>query len=104
MTVEETTRTSIEIIEDLEQLSHTEGFVYAFSGLVVRSLWMPESELGIVNWAERLNSQELSFLLGLMVKRPIAVTHIPLRNYLKTLSWYHRRYHMSAHASCSIAR
>ena len=77
MTSENTTRTSINIIKDLEQLSHTEGFTYAFCGLVVRSLWMPESELGIVNWSERLNYQELSFLLGLMVRRPIGITYVP---------------------------
>lgn len=82
MTSKNNTRTSIEIIEDLERLSHTEGFIYAFCGLVVRSLWMPESELGVVNWLERPNNQELSFLLGLMVKKPIEISYIPPKEHI----------------------
>ena len=56
-----------DIILDLELLCQEKGFIYTFSFMVFSSLCMSPEELGDINWFERLNHQELSFLLALMV-------------------------------------
>ena len=70
-------RDKSEIVADLECLSHQDGFIYTFCTLVFKSLCMSVDEIADINWNERLNRQELSFLLGLMVKRPLKLTEPP---------------------------
>ena len=65
------------IIAELEHLTQKDGFVYTFCYLVLESLWVSPDEVEDVDWHKRLNSQELSFLLGLMVKRPLDVNQYP---------------------------
>ena len=59
------------ILSALEELVGQDGFIYTFCFLVFESLWISPDELADVDWYERPNAEELSFLLGLMVKRPI---------------------------------
>ena len=66
-------RTEHEVIADLERLSQEDGFIYTFCGLVLNSLVMSPDEVAKYDWNQRLNTQELSFLLGLMVKRPFSL-------------------------------
>ena len=66
-----------EIIADLEHLSQERGFIYTFCNIVLNSVWMLPDELADIDWNHRLNYQETSFLLGLMVKRPLKLTHPP---------------------------
>ena len=42
--------------------------------------------------------------LGVLQGKVASVKFTALRNYLKTLRRHHRRYQMSPHASCNIAR
>ena len=70
-------RAEREVIAELESLSQNDGFIYTFCGLVLNSLFMSPDEVADFNWDQRLNVQELAFLLGLMVKRPLTLT-IPL--------------------------
>ena len=70
-------RTEHEVVADLERLSQSDGFIYTFCRLVLNSLFMSPDEVADFSWDQRLNVQELAFLLGLMVKRPLTVT-IPL--------------------------
>lgn len=65
---------NMKIIADLERLSQEDGFIYTFCGLVLNSLFMSPDEVADIDWNQRLNTQELSFLLGLMVKRPFSLT------------------------------
>ena len=60
-----------DIIQELEQLSHQRGFVYTLSFNVFTSLFTPVDKLADIDWSERPNNRELSFLLGLMIKRPL---------------------------------
>ena len=70
-------RNRADIILDLERLTREEGFLYTFCALVVDSLFFPATEASEIDWHERLNTQELSYLLGLMVKNPINEDHLP---------------------------
>ena len=70
-------RSESSIIEDLERLSQEDGFIYTFCHLVLRALWMSPDEIADIDWKQRLNVQELSFLLGLMVKHPPSLTTVP---------------------------
>ena len=66
-----------EIIADLERLSQESGFIYTFCNIVLNSVWMSPDESADIDWHQRPNYQELSFLLGLMVKRPLRLTDPP---------------------------
>ena len=70
-------RSEHEIIADLERLSQEGGFIYTLCGLVLSSLCMTPDEVADIDWSQRPNIQELSFLLGLMVRRPIRLTDPP---------------------------
>ena len=72
-------REDTDILADLEQLSQESGFIYSFSLLVGRCLWMSTDEVADINWTERPNQEELSLLLGLLVKHPIRLDEIPSR-------------------------
>ena len=79
-------RNRADIILDLERLTREEGFLYTFCALVANSLFFPATEAAEIDWHERLNTQELSYLLGLMVKNPINEEHLP------TLHDYQRQF------------
>ena len=70
-------RSQSDIIKDLERMTHADGFVYTFCYLVLESIWIHQDEFEDIDWYHRLNSQELSFLLGLMVKCPLDVSRYP---------------------------
>ena len=59
------------IISELTQLSQEPGFIYTYCTMVHDNLCVSGSEISNINWYERLNGKELSFLLGLMVKNQI---------------------------------
>ena len=65
------------IFADLEQLSQEPGFIYSFCLMVARFLWMSTDDVAEINWTERPNQEELSLLLGLLVKHPIRLDVIP---------------------------
>ena len=65
------------IIKDLELLTEENGFIYTFCHLVLGALWMSPDEIADIDWNQRLNIQELSFLMGLMIKRPLSLTAPP---------------------------
>lgn len=86
-TLEESTRMNVnrteqiktehEIIADLERLSQESGFIYTFCIMVIDFLLIPPDEVADTNWHRRPNLEELSFLLGLMVKHPFRLTDPP---------------------------
>ena len=67
-------RSVVDIVQELERLSHQRGFVYTFAFNVFTSLFTRIDEVANIDWTERPNNQELSFLLGLMIKRPLDFT------------------------------
>ena len=70
-------RSARDVIGDLELLTQENGFIYTFCHLVLGALWMSPDEIADIDWNQRLNVQELSFLLGLMVKRLLSLTAPP---------------------------
>ena len=73
----ESDRNDTDIFSDLEQLSQETGFIYSFCLMVARCLWMSTDDVAEINWTERPNQEELSLLLGLLVKHPIRLDAIP---------------------------
>lgn len=73
----EQNKTEHEIIVDLERLSQESGFIYTFCSMVINFLWMSPDEAADIDWHRRPNIGELSFLLGLMIKRPLRLTEPP---------------------------
>ena len=70
-------RSSEDVISDLVNLTEEGGFIYTFCGLVLSYLWMSPDEAPDTDGWTQPNVQELSFLLGLMVKRPISIDVFP---------------------------
>lgn len=73
----EQNKTEHEIIAALERLSQENGFIYTFCSMVINFLWMSPDEAADIDWHRRPNIGELSFLLGLMIKRPLRLTEPP---------------------------
>lgn len=71
------TREDTCIFADLEKLSQEPGFIYSFCLMVARFLWMSTDDVAEINWTERPNQEELSLLLGLLVKHPMSLDKIP---------------------------
>ena len=72
-----TIRPAAEVMSDLERLSHEPGFIYSFCVMVSQALWMTADEVTETDWYQQPNHQELSLLLGLLVKRPIDLDEVP---------------------------
>ena len=70
-------RNDTDIFADLEQLSQEPGFIYSFCLMVARCLWMSTDDVAEIDWTDRPNQEELSLLLGLLVKHPIRLEAIP---------------------------
>ena len=66
-------RTVKEILFDFELLCQEQGFIYTFSFIALSALWVTPEQLGNIDWNERPNHQELSFVLGLIVKHPLSL-------------------------------
>jgi hypothetical protein len=66
-----------EIMADLQRVSHEPGFIYTFCAMVSQALWMTSDEVAEIDWHQRPNHQELSLLLGLLVKSPIDLHEAP---------------------------
>lgn len=71
-----------EIIANIESLVSVPGFVYAFSIMLCHDLFYDPEEAMDINWRERLNHNEFSFLAGLMVKNEIDLS-IPTEEKVK---------------------
>lgn len=70
----ESVRSKPAIIADLEALATEPGFIYSLAFMLRRDQFVDPEEAADINWRERLSYQEFSFLVGLMVKKPIDPT------------------------------
>jgi hypothetical protein len=64
-------RTKAEIVKAIEDLAQERGFVYTLGTILCRDFFLDPSKADTVNWRDHLSFQEISFLVGLMVKAPI---------------------------------
>lgn len=64
-------------IHALENLTQEPGFVYSLSIMICHDLFLDPEKSADINWHDRLSFQELSFLVGLMVKHQIDISVFP---------------------------
>src|SRR5262245_49414615 len=60
-------------IEKIEALAHEPGFIYTLALILMRDLFLDPEEAADIDWHDRLSFQEITFLVGLLVKRPITL-------------------------------
>ena len=65
-------RNRTQIIAELEALTQEQGFIHAYAQMAANYLWYAIEDFTDGRFQDRLNEQEMAFLLGLAVKRPIA--------------------------------
>ncbi len=70
-------RTTTEVITDIETLCQEPGYLFAYAVMVFEHLFVPQHAIATVNWHDRLNESELSWILGLMVKYDWNLTASP---------------------------
>lgn len=66
-----------DILSDLDQLTQEPGFMYTSCVMVAQALWMSPDEVADINWHLRPNNQELSLLLGFLVKHQLRLDEFP---------------------------
>ena len=66
-----------DILSDLDQLTQEPGFIYTPCVMVAQALLMSPDEVADINWYDRPNRQELSLLLGFLVKHQLRLDEFP---------------------------
>lgn len=61
-------RSREDIISDIKQLVATKGYIFAFAEIVSRDFFVDVQNVANIDWRERLHSNEVAFLMGLMLK------------------------------------
>ena len=87
---------------DLEGLSHEPGFIYTFCVMVAHALWISPEEVTEVDWYQRPNHQELSLILGLLVKRPIDLDDVPSEQVVRDQAYRATELLEELHFSCNF--
>lgn len=64
-------------IAALESLTQEPGFIYSLAIMMCHDLFLDPEKSADINWHERLSFQEISFLVGLMVKHKIDLSALP---------------------------
>ncbi len=60
-----------ETVLKIEALTQEPGFVYTLAFILMRDMFLDPNEVADINWYEHLSFQELTFLVGLLVKHEI---------------------------------
>jgi hypothetical protein len=63
-----------DIVDRIEALSREPGFIYTLALILMRDLFLDPREAADINWHEHLSFQEITFLVGLFIKRDIDFT------------------------------
>lgn len=61
-------------IQELEALVQKSGYLYTLALILLRDMFFDPKDTADINWQEHLSFQELTFLVGLLVKHPIDLT------------------------------
>jgi hypothetical protein len=62
------------IVKKIEALTGEPGFIYTLSLILLRDLFFTPEEVADIDWTDRLNFQEITLLVGLLVKKKIDLT------------------------------
>jgi hypothetical protein len=60
-----------EVLEKIEDLIKEPGFVFTLALILMRDLFFDPEDAADINWHDHLNFQEITFLVGLLVKNEI---------------------------------
>src|SRR5690349_6903021 len=74
------------LFEALQELVHEQGFVYALCEMLWHDQFYKASESADVNWRERLNVQEINYLVGWLIKRPLDLGLPPLATLTRDIT------------------
>ncbi|HVY72648.1 MAG TPA: SEC-C metal-binding domain-containing protein [Candidatus Paceibacterota bacterium] len=66
--------TQEKIIQRLEDIASTPGFLYTLALLLRKDLFLFADEAADINWREKISFQEFTLLIGLMVKHKIDIS------------------------------
>jgi hypothetical protein len=88
------------IVEKIEALTREPGFIYTLALILMRDLFLTPEDIADINPREHLNIQEITFLVGLLVKTGVDVT-LPTENEssrrfeitYQLFEELHRKYH-----------
>jgi hypothetical protein len=59
------------VVDKIEALTSERGYIYTLALILLRDLFMTPEDIADINPREHLNFQEITFLVGLLVKNPI---------------------------------
>ena len=65
-----------EIILKIEHLTQERGFIYSLSLILLHSFFFNAEKAADIDWRSRLSFQEISFLVGLLLKKPFTIEEI----------------------------
>ncbi len=81
---EPTLRTTADIITDIETVCQEPGYLLAYAAMVCENLFIPQHMIATVNWHDRLNENELSWILGVMMRNEWNLDVSPSEHSIKT--------------------
>lgn len=70
-------RTKEEIINSLQAICHEEGYIYSLCLMLLNDQFFDAEKILDINWHERINIQEFTLLIGLLVKKEIKINIFP---------------------------
>ena len=91
-----------DILSDLDQLTQEPGFMYTSCVMVAQALWMSPDEVADINWHLRPNNQELSLLLGFLVKHPLRLDEFPSEETVEKQKTIASRLLNELHLACEF--
>lgn len=65
-----------EVIQKIEQLTQEKGFIYSLAWILLINFFLDPEKAADIDWRKKLSFQEISFLVGLMLKKPFTVEEI----------------------------
>jgi len=60
-----------ETVQQIEAITRKPGFIYTLALILLRDMFVAPEQAADINWRDRLSFQELTFLVGLLIKHEI---------------------------------
>ena len=70
-------------LKEIENLLNEPGYLYSLLTISLNDLFLPLEDYLEVNWHDRISYQELSYLLGILIKNPIKIDVYPSQHQIK---------------------
>lgn len=73
-----------ETVRQIQSLVHQPGYLYSLLTIALHDLFLPLEKYLDINWQDRLSYQELGYLFGLLIKKPLEIGIYPSQNDLQS--------------------